>query len=135
MGNKEHGQSKRAKDNRQGFKYSLSVYTKHVTPSLQLKTGGSRGAKYYHAKIEELQSHKEKGTWKVVPLRDGIKPVTSRWVTTDKYRLGGEVTRRKARLVARGFQQEEGIDYEETFASVVKSASTRILLALAAICH
>ena len=38
-------------------------------------------------------------------------------------------------MVARGFQQEDGIDYEETFASVVKPASTRILLALAAISH
>ena len=85
--------------------------------------------------MEELNSHKGKGTWKVVPLQGGIKPVTSRWVPTDKYGPDGEVTRRKARLVARGFQQGEGIDYEETFASVVKSASTRILLALAAICQ
>jgi hypothetical protein len=54
-------------------------------------------------------------------------------VTTDKYGPDGKITRHKARLVARGFQQEEGIDYEETFASVVKPASTRILLALAAI--
>lgn len=84
--------------------------------------------------MEELRSHEEKGTWTIVPLDKGIKPVTSRWVTTDKYGADGNVTRHKARLVARGFQQEEGLDYE-TFASVVKSASTRILLALAAICH
>ena len=66
-------------------------------------------------------------------FQKGVKPVTSRWVTTDKYGPDDEITKLKARLVARGFQQEEGIDYKETFASVVKPASTRILLALAAI--
>jgi hypothetical protein len=54
-------------------------------------------------------------------------------VNTDKYGPNGELIKHKSRLVARGFQQEEGIDYEETFASVVKPTSTRILLALAAI--
>ena len=96
---------------------------------------GTGDAKYREAKKEELKSHEEKGTWEVVPLPEGIKPVTSRWVTTDKYGPDGKVTKHKARLVARGFQQEEGIDYEETFASVVKPASTRILLALASILH
>ena len=89
--------------------------------------------KYHEAKKEELKSHEEKGTWNIVPIPEGVKPVTSRWVTTDKYGPDGQITKHKARLVARGFQQEEGIDYEETFASVVKPASTRILLALAAI--
>ena len=54
-------------------------------------------------------------------------------MTTDRYGPDGKITKHKARLVARGFQQEDGIDYEETFASVAKPASTRILLALAAI--
>ena len=50
----------------------------------------------------------------------GVKPVTSRWVNTDKYGPDGQLIKHKSRLVARGFQQEEGIDYDETFASVVK---------------
>ena len=133
--NENHGRRGAAKDNHKGFKFGLSAYNDHAPPALQLKKNGTADGKYLEAKMEELNSHKEKGTWKVVPLQEGIKPVTSRWVTTDKYGPDGKVTRRKARLVARGFQQEEGIDYEETFASVVKSASTRILLALAAICH
>ena len=67
------------------------------------------------------------------PIPEGVKPVTSRWVKTDKYGPKRQLLRRKSRLVARGFQQEEVIDYEDTFASVVKPASTRILLALTAI--
>jgi hypothetical protein len=51
-----------------------------------------------------------------------IKPITSRLVFKRKYGPDGQVNRHKARLVARGFQQEEGIDYEETFAAVVKPA-------------
>ncbi|KGO69328.1 Integrase, catalytic core [Penicillium italicum] len=124
-----------AKSDHKEFKFGLSAYGGHTVPALQLKTDKTFCAKYHQAKMEELKSHEEKGTWTIVPLEKGVKPVTSRWVTTDKYGADGNFTRHKARLVARGFQQEEGIDYEETFASVVKSASTRILLALAAICH
>lgn len=123
------------KDSPRDFKFGLAAYDGHAFSVPRLKNHGTVDGKYNKAKMEELKSHKEKGTWKVVPLQKGIKPVTSRWVTTDKYGPDGEITRHKARLVARGFQQEEGIDYDETFASVVKSTSTRILLALSAILH
>lgn len=125
--------SKTPKKRSKQFKFGLSAYYNHVIPSVSLKPNRSTDAKYYEAKKEELKSHEEKGTWKVVPLPEGTKLVTSRWVNTDKYRPDGQLLKHKSRLVARGFQQEEGIDYEETFASVVKPASTRILLALAAI--
>jgi hypothetical protein len=82
---------------------------------------------------EEHNSLAEKHTFDVVPLPDKVKPITSRYVFTRKYGADGEVNRHKARLVARGFQQKEGVDYDETFAAVVKPASYRILFALAAI--
>ena len=85
--------------------------------------------------IEEEKSNlEEKHTYDIVPIPKGVKPITSRLVFKRKYGPEGEVTRHKTRLVARGFQQEEGVDYDETFAAVVKPASYRILFALAAIC-
>ena len=120
-----------AKDKVKRFKFGLTAYHQQTPPYLTLmKTANT---KYHQSKEDELKSHEEKETWKVVPLPKGVKPVTSRWVNTDKYGPDGQLIKHKSRLVARGFQQEEGIDYEETFASVVKPASTRILLALAAI--
>jgi hypothetical protein len=65
----------KAKDNLKRFKFGLSAYR---TPLLELKLSSSTDAKYYEAKKEELKSHEEKGTWQVVPLPEGIKPVTSR---------------------------------------------------------
>jgi hypothetical protein len=82
---------------------------------------------------DEKASLEEKHTWDVVPIPKGVKPITSRLIFKRKYGPDGQVSRYKARLVARGFQQEEGIDYEETFAAVVKPASYRILFAIAAI--
>ena len=82
---------------------------------------------------EEKASLEEKHTWDIVPIPKGVKPITSKLVFKRKYGPDGQVSRHKARLVARGFQQEEGIDYEETFAAVVKPASYRILFAIAAI--
>jgi hypothetical protein len=120
-----------AKDKVKRFKFGLSAHREQTFPYLRLtKTANT---KYHESKKDELKSHEEKNTWKIVPIPEGVKPVTSRWVNTDKYGPDGQLIKHKSRLVARGFQQEEGIDYEETFASVVKPASTRILLALAAI--
>jgi len=82
---------------------------------------------------EEKNSLEEKHTWDIVPIPKEVKPITSRLVFKRKYGPNGQVSRHKARLVARGFQQQEGIDYEETFAAVVKPASYRILFAIAAI--
>jgi hypothetical protein len=82
---------------------------------------------------EEKASLEQKHTWDIVSTPKDVKPITSKFVFKRKYGPDGQVTRHKARLVARGFQQEEGIDYEETFAAVVKPASYRILFALAAI--
>jgi Reverse transcriptase (RNA-dependent DNA polymerase) len=82
---------------------------------------------------EEKTSLEEKHTWDIVPTPKDVKPITSKLVFKRKYGPDGRVSRHKARLVARGFQQEEGIDYEETFVVVVKPASYRILFAIAAI--
>jgi hypothetical protein len=127
-----NGLHEAAKGKLKRFKFGLSACREHSTPPFELRLNGSHDIKYHEAKKEELKSHEEKGTWRVVTLPKGVKPVTSRWVNTDKYGPDGQLIKHKSRLVARGFQQEEGID-EETFASVVKPASTRILLALAAI--
>jgi hypothetical protein len=54
---------------RKGVKFGLSAYCDHALPALRLKPNSTSRAKYHEAKIEELKSHEEKGTWKVVPLR------------------------------------------------------------------
>jgi Reverse transcriptase (RNA-dependent DNA polymerase) len=69
---------------------------------------------------EEMESIQKNNTWTLVPLPKGRKAVTCKWVLRVKYDQDGNVDRYKSRLVARGFTQKEGIDYEETFAPVAK---------------
>ena len=78
-------------DSPKRFKFGLSAYSEQ--PSVQLKPNITSGSKYHDAKVEELKSHEDKGTWKIVPLKQGIKLVTSRWVATDKYGLDGKISR------------------------------------------
>ena len=59
-------------------------------------------------------------------------PIGSKWVFKTKYKENGEVERRKARLVARGFAKKSGIEYNETFAPVARLTSIRVIMALAA---
>jgi transposase InsO family protein len=86
--------------------------------------------KWRHAVVDELQSHKENGTWKRADLPPGKKAISTKWVF--KFKTNADGSRRyKARLVVRGFEQREGIDFEETFAPVAKFTTVRIMLALA----
>ena len=67
-----------------------------------------------------------------MPLPDSHRPITLKWVFKLKKDELGAVIKHKARLVARGFVQQEGIDYDDAFARVARMESVHVLLALAA---
>jgi hypothetical protein len=83
---------------------------------------------------DELQSLKLQGVFNIglCILPNGKQAIDTRWVFAKKHNERGEVTRYKARLVARGFQQKEGIDYNETFSPTVRMKTLKIVLAIAA---
>ena len=67
----------------------------------------------------------------IVQIPKGVKPVGYRWVFVRKRNEKNEVVRYKARLVAQGFSQKPGIDYEETYSPVVDAITLRYLVSLA----
>ena len=81
---------------------------------------------------KELFSLLENKTYRLVKLPKGRKALGSKWVFKTKRDTDGKVSRYKARLVAQGFRQVEGLDFHETFAPVARMTSQRILIALAA---
>nr|GEW75602.1 retrovirus-related Pol polyprotein from transposon TNT 1-94 [Tanacetum cinerariifolium] len=81
---------------------------------------------------EELHQFIRLGVWELVSSPDGIKPLTLKWLFKNKHDEENTVIRNKTRLVVRGYQQEEGIDFEESFALVARMEAIRIFLAYAA---
>ncbi|GJR56290.1 putative ribonuclease H-like domain-containing protein [Tanacetum coccineum] len=80
---------------------------------------------------EELLQFKLQQVWILVDLPNGKKAIGTKWVFRNKKDERGIVIRNKARLVAQGHRQEEGIDYEEVFAPVARIEAIRLFLAYA----
>ncbi|GJT76671.1 putative ribonuclease H-like domain-containing protein [Tanacetum coccineum] len=80
---------------------------------------------------EELLQFKIQKVWVLVDLPYGKKAIGTKWVYRNKKDERGVVVRNKARLVAQGHRQEEGIDYDEVFAPVARIEAIRIFLAFA----
>ena len=81
---------------------------------------------------EELAQFERNKVWQLVPHPKGKTVIGTKWVFRNKLDEQGIIIRNKARLVAQGYRQEEGIDYDETFAPVARLESIRIFLAYAA---
>lgn len=77
---------------------------------------------------EEFNALEEQGTWSLVPHLPSMDVVGCKWVFQPKCDTVGSI----ARLVAKGYYQVEGFDFEETFSPVVMKPTIRAILALAA---
>jgi hypothetical protein len=80
---------------------------------------------------EEYAALLKNGTWHLVPHRPGMNLINCKWVFKIKRKADGSIDIYKGRLVAKGFKQQYGIDYEDTFSPVVKIATIRLVLSLA----
>ena len=87
---------------------------------------------WYNAMKEEINYMASNRVWDLVELPDGIKAIGCKWVFKMKNDSLGNIERHKARLVAKEFNQREGIDYTETFSPVSKKDYLRIIMALVA---
>lgn len=75
------------------------------------------------------------GTWSLVPPRPHMNLVGSKWIFKIKRKADGSVERYKAGLVAKGFHQQHGVEYNETFSPVIKPITIHTVLSLAVSCN
>nr|GFA40772.1 hypothetical protein [Tanacetum cinerariifolium] len=81
---------------------------------------------------EELNEFERLKVWELVPRPDKVMVITLKWIYKVKLDELGSILKNMARLVARGYCQEEGIDFEQSFAPVARLEAIRIFLAFAA---
>ncbi|GKE15823.1 retrovirus-related pol polyprotein from transposon TNT 1-94 [Tanacetum coccineum] len=81
---------------------------------------------------EELNEFERLEVWELIPCPDKVMVITLKWIYKVKLNKVGGILKNMARLVARGYHQEEGIDFEESFAPVDRLDAIRIFLAYAA---
>ena len=112
--------------------FSLSVST-YFEPHTYVEA--VKSPCWVQAMNDELVALEKNGTWKIVEMPPGVKPIGSKWVYKVKHKVDGSVERFKVRLVAKGYSQVEGLDYFDTFSHVEKLTTVRMVLALASINH
>jgi hypothetical protein len=110
--------------------HNLIPIPKTYKQAVQDPIYGNDWKKAIHKELQELIAN---GTFREVKKPERTNIVTSKWVFAVKYTTDGAIERFKARLVARGFSQVKGIDFQETFALTIRIDSLRILLVIAAL--
>ncbi len=116
---------------------NVSPTYKTFIPSLQIVPipkdwkCAKQDPRWKDAMKEKFNALVKNKTWELVRLPPEKKAVRCKWVFTVKQTLEGKVDMYKARLVAKGYSQTYGIDYDETFAPVVKMSTMRVLVSCA----
>ncbi|GJV59701.1 ribonuclease H-like domain-containing protein [Tanacetum coccineum] len=110
-------------------KYNLHVTTSSPIPKSPFYA--LRDPNWKQAMCDEYKALIDNNTWVLVPRPPNVNIVRSMWLYKHKYNADGSLNRYKARLVANGRSQQQGIDCDETFSPVVKPATIRTVLSLA----
>jgi hypothetical protein len=85
---------------------------------------------WHNAMKDEIQALRSNNTWSFVPFHHSMNVIGSHWVYKIKHLVDGSSERYKAQLVARGFTQQEGIDYSETLSPVIKQTTVRLVFTI-----
>ncbi|KAL0546131.1 hypothetical protein IC582_016037 [Cucumis melo] len=88
---------------------------------------------WLNAMQEELLQFRQNNVWKLVSKPEGVNVIGTKWIFKNKTDKTGCVTKNKARLVAQGYTQVEGVDFDETFALVARFEAIRLLLGISCI--
>ncbi|GJY92310.1 retrovirus-related pol polyprotein from transposon TNT 1-94 [Tanacetum coccineum] len=113
-----------AQDKSNFFCFISTIEPKNINEAL-------KDENWVMAMQEELNQFKTNDVWELVPNPMDMTIIGTKWVYRNKLDENGVVTRNKTRLVAQGYNQQEGIDYDKTYAPVARLESIRILLAYA----
>ena len=109
------------------------LLTEDGEPSIFHKALNSQEASLWMAAMqEEIEALHKNKTWDLVPLPQGRKAISNKWVYKIKRDSNDQVERYRARLVVKGFAQKEGIDFNEIFSPVVRLTTVRVVLAMCA---
>ena len=103
-------------------------YSKLEPPSFKIAVQHPQWCK---AMDEEFEALQRQGTWVLVPSHPSQNVMGCKWVFKLKRNNDGSISRYKAKLVAKGFRQQFGVDFDETFSLVIKPPTVRIILSLA----
>ncbi|KAI3735401.1 hypothetical protein L6452_14897 [Arctium lappa] len=107
----------------------LSCFLSQIEPKKAYDA--MKDSSWIEAMQEELLQFKLQDVWDLVDLPKGHRAIGTKWIFRNKKDESGILIRNKARLVAQGYTQEEGIDYEEVFAPVARVEAIRLFLAYA----
>ena len=107
---------------------SVSEEPKTVNQALS----GPKSDEWQKAMQSEMKSLTDNKVWELVKLPTGRKAIGCKWIFKTKIDGNGDIERYKARLVAQGFTQKFGVDYDQTFSPVVSFESVRSVIAIAA---
>jgi hypothetical protein len=113
---------------RRHFQLSVSTEPSPIPSSYR---AAIKDPHWNNAMLDEYNALIGNDTWSLVPRPAGVNVVTGKWIYRHKFNPDGSLARYKARWVVRGFKQQAGVDYEETFSPVVKPATIRVVLSLA----
>ena len=94
-------------------------------------TQAFKDLKWCQAMDTKMNDLLKKRTWSLVPYHSIMNLVGCKWVFKLKHKLDGSVDRYKARLIAKNFHQQLGLDYDETFSPIIKSTTVHTVCSLA----